>query len=243
MKTKHLKYSLNESYFNKIDDEQKAYFLGLLASDGCITDSNKVLISLVKDDSYLLESLKKVIDYTGPLYELKKRTQNHKDQIRLQLRSFNMYNDLNNLGVVPRKSLILKFPTEEQVPKEFQRHFIRGYFDGDGSTKIAKGCLYFRFVGTYEFLSILQNIIIENCNINKTNFYQAIKSKNTFELTFGGDKQCIQLYDFMYNKSSIQLERKKEKARIQISQRLKLYSSFILEEELQRRFTPKFIQL
>lgn len=25
--------------------------------------------------------------------------------------------------------------TEEQVPKELQRHFIRGYFDGDGHIK------------------------------------------------------------------------------------------------------------
>ena len=43
------------------------------------------------------------------------------------------FSDLNKLGVVERKSLILTFPTEQQVPKHLMPHFIRGYFDGDGS--------------------------------------------------------------------------------------------------------------
>ena len=30
------------------------------------------------------------------------------------------------------KTFTLRFPTENQVPKELLRHFIRGYFDGDG---------------------------------------------------------------------------------------------------------------
>ena len=44
-----------------------------------------------------------------------------------------MYNDLIKQGCVPRKSLILTFPNTNQVPENLINHFIRGYFDGDGS--------------------------------------------------------------------------------------------------------------
>lgn len=44
-----------------------------------------------------------------------------------------MMGDLISNGCVPKKSLILKFPEEDIVSKELQSHFIRGYFDGDGS--------------------------------------------------------------------------------------------------------------
>lgn len=49
------------------------------------------------------------------------------------LRSQKTVDDLKQLGCIERKSLILKFPTEEQVPFDLLHHFIRGYFDGDGS--------------------------------------------------------------------------------------------------------------
>lgn len=31
----------NENYFEKIDSEDKAYFLGLIAADGCIINNEK----------------------------------------------------------------------------------------------------------------------------------------------------------------------------------------------------------
>ena len=33
-------------------------------------------------------------------------------------------------GIIQNKSLIIKFPNN--IPNEFLRHFVRGYFDGDG---------------------------------------------------------------------------------------------------------------
>ena len=44
-----------------------------------------------------------------------------------------MFNDLIKQGCVPNKSLILTFPNKHQVPENLINHFIRGYFDGDGS--------------------------------------------------------------------------------------------------------------
>jgi len=64
------KYTLDKYYFEKINTEQKAYFLGLIASDGCVTDRNKILISLVESDGYLIEAFKKAINYNGPLIQI-----------------------------------------------------------------------------------------------------------------------------------------------------------------------------
>ena len=52
---------------------------------------------------------------------------------QLSLRSKIICEDLKKLGCLQKKSKILVFPTESQVPKNLIHHFIRGYFDGDGS--------------------------------------------------------------------------------------------------------------
>ena len=54
-------------------------------------------------------------------------------QAYANIRDKKMVDDLNKLGCVNNKSLILTFPSEDQVPVKYLSHFIRGYFDGDGS--------------------------------------------------------------------------------------------------------------
>lgn len=51
---------------------------------------------------------------------------------RMHLISKHFKTRLCELGCIPNKSLILKFPDENLVPKNLIKHFIRGYFDGDG---------------------------------------------------------------------------------------------------------------
>ena len=50
------KYPLNEHYFDNIDCEDKAYFLGLLFADGCNHRDNKykITISLQEEDKEIL---------------------------------------------------------------------------------------------------------------------------------------------------------------------------------------------
>lgn len=52
----------------------------------------------------------------------------------VHLTSDNMFVDLCKHGCVPNKSLILTFP--RTIPDNLIHHFIRGYFDGDGSVFI-----------------------------------------------------------------------------------------------------------
>ena len=55
-----MKYQdINYQFFEKIDSEEKAYFLGFIYSDGCV-QSNSVTLKLQKKDIIILEKMKKL---------------------------------------------------------------------------------------------------------------------------------------------------------------------------------------
>lgn len=143
----------NEDYFEEIDTKDKAYFLGFLYADGNIyLKRNRVQITLQNKDAYILLELGKRINYTGKLYI---------DRVKyskLILDSKKMSQDLINKGCIPNKSLILKFPTEGQVPKELQRHFLRGFFDGDGGIQNRGSGYTVYFTSTEQFCISISNI-------------------------------------------------------------------------------------
>jgi hypothetical protein len=58
--------------------------------------------------------------------------ENHWDQVNLTFSSREMCKDVEKLGGIKHKSLILEFPSFDIVPEKYMSHFIRGYFDGDG---------------------------------------------------------------------------------------------------------------
>lgn len=87
-----------------------------------------------------------------------------------------LWSTLNNLGCVPNKSLILTFPSIDIFKnKDLIRHFIRGYFDGDGcfSRTFYKDEVFPKcsFLGTYEFISMVKTILEKN-NIHISNVNQ-----------------------------------------------------------------------
>jgi intein-encoded DNA endonuclease-like protein len=126
------KYKLNEDYFSVIDSEPKAYFLGLIYSDGCVSKTN-LRLSLQENDEEILIKFLNEIKSDAKLYHISKRKTTHKNQKLISISNIKMVNDLYNLGVTQKKSLSVNFPTNEQVPEKYLSHFIRGVFDGDGS--------------------------------------------------------------------------------------------------------------
>lgn len=132
-------YSINHTYFNKIDTPDKAYWLGMLYADGSVIERQHTIklylqgldITHVHKFKIALET-----DYPFEYYVNNNKGSFGTDETSmcgLRVRSKQMFNDLCKLGCTPRKTHTLKFPTEEQVPREFVRDFIRGFTDGDGS--------------------------------------------------------------------------------------------------------------
>lgn len=207
-------YDFNESYFNNIDTADKAYFLGWLASDGNnYPESGHVQLKINEKDIHILHIFLKYISGNNvSKIRIQKRTDGG-NQAVLKLSSVYMSKQLIKLGIVKAKSLILEFPTEEQVPKHLLSHFIRGYFDGDGCIgayfRDSQLNFYFTISGRYEFLLKMQEIICFNCNLNKT---KLIKSRSIFNMTYGGNRQVLRIREWLYKDcGDLFLTRKKEK--------------------------------
>lgn len=210
----HSIYSVNQNYFEKIDTEPKAYFLGLMYADGCIHSTNpRMLISLQEEDKYILELFKEELEFNGYLYF--KPCENTKNQFTLEITSQKLKDNLINLGCIPKKSLILKFPNNFQVPNELLHHFIRGYFDGDGSVGITDRLIngkeykeqFIQFIGSNNFIDGLSKELdfLTKFNTSSTN------NENNKQIAIKSKLDFIRMYEFLYKDATIYLHRKYNK--------------------------------
>lgn len=203
------KYSFNEDYFEKIDSEDKAYFLGLLMADGC-NNREGFTISLQEEDKYILEEFKKRIGYNGPIRLNKPKKSHWKDMYVLAIYSMKLSSDLSVLGVIPNKTHFTEFPN---ISKDLYRHFIRGYFDGDGCINInIKKAGNVSIIGNILLIEkikqILDSVIQNEMNISKN----SIKYTNNIKtISTMGNVNCKLIAYYLYNDATIFLTRKKEK--------------------------------
>jgi hypothetical protein len=143
---------LNINYFENIDTKGKAYFLGLVAADGCVyIKKNKIkgnryslTISLKEEDRYILEIFKDELNYKGELKYLpsKKISVNNSKEYTsspgylLLISNKKIVTDLLNLGINNNKSELGFNFDLLNIKEDLVSHFIRGYFDGDGSINV-----------------------------------------------------------------------------------------------------------
>lgn len=149
------KYKLDARYFDNINTEDKAYFLGLIAADGCVTQDNKFSISLQEQDKYIIELFQTFISSNHPIkyIDYKSKGKNYSNQYCLCFSNKHMCCSLKQYGIIPNKSIYGYFP-QVMIDSPFLRHFIRGYLDGDGC--ISKSEKRIRLIGTYDFCNVLQ---------------------------------------------------------------------------------------
>lgn len=150
------KYS--DDIFEKIDSEWKAYFLGLLLTDGWITGDKTIGFSSTDKDvvEYLSELTGKNIQFVdksgkqiGPLgLEV-----NGKPEYRLVFSSKKMVEDLKRLSVVNNKTHILQGPNLFYDEFQYLPQILRGIIDGDGTLGFPSnkpGSIYFRIISASE---------------------------------------------------------------------------------------------
>ena len=196
----------NEEIFEVIDTEEKAYWLGFLYADGYVESGNRNAIELSLKSSDI-EHLRKFSSFLG--FDDNKHIFQDEVRCRFYFRNKKVKNRLISLGCVPQKSLILKFPSEEQVPRELIRHFIRGYVDGDGSLMLGKNHLgeyvkpRFNILGTENFLEGILDVT----------GWRKLKIQhpsNAYCIEWSGFYVKDYL-DFLYKDSTIYLDRKYNK--------------------------------
>ena len=208
------KYTLNDNYFETIDTEHKAYWLGFLYADGYVGDEtyNNIVIGLCEKDIEQLENFKKDIQYTGNI-RTSKNSGGYNTKYKgvvINFSSKKMASDLRNLGLYPGKSTTMKHMPE--MPNDLYKHFIRGYFDGDGSiSHIIRNDQYkgHRFImtiiGTIDFL----NEVDEKLPV-KTYKKSCNNTENMQYLRCQKKEDMKKLYHYLYDDSTIYLKRKYE---------------------------------
>jgi len=210
-----IKHTVDETYFEKIDTKDKAYILGMFYSDGNVMPSGKCRIGLQEDDKHILEDMAVAMKYSGGLVYKKTKAEHHKNQYILNIDRQKIAKDLIALGCVPNKSLILTFPTTEQVPYELIPDFIRGVMDGDGSIayrrrdKRIAPVINCSITSTKMFCDSLDEYL-KSLGIISTNFYLRNPERTcTGSLFFGKQIEIVKFLKLIYGgKPNLKLNRK-----------------------------------
>ena len=188
--------------FEKNDTEEKAYWLGFLYADGSVgSKEDKIELGLAEKDLKHIEKFRDFMNITNKI-SYREKTKSY----RMSFRSAKCKQDLIDKGCIPKKSLILDFPNENQVPKHLIRHFIRGYFDGDGWFTNTESCFQIGIIGTENFINGFLNSIE---NTNKDNKIFDVHRKNGAKrYVFGAYDDVLNFLNWIYKDSNIYLERK-----------------------------------
>ena len=126
-------HDIDEDFFGQWTPEM-AWVLGLLFTDGNVQRrGTRLSISISSVDLDLLENISRFLKTTRPIRKCIQSYDKTRHIYQLEFYREKMRDDLHNLGLIEKKSLIIGFP---DVPDEYIRHFIRGCWDGDGSVYI-----------------------------------------------------------------------------------------------------------
>lgn len=218
-KSKYGKYYVNIDYFSEINNEWKAYWLGFLYADGCNDVSNNCIrLKLQKKDELQIIKFKNSLQSDANLktinsksHFLNGREVRGGEQVEINICGQKLSEDLSKLGCIKNKTYLLQFPTNKIVPDYLMKHFIRGYFDGDGwiSVNIDGKIIYAGFVGIRGFIEPLKDYLVNKLNIENV-AVKTRKSRETkaVEISWSSILDCEKLFNYLYNDCNIYLERK-----------------------------------
>lgn len=151
-------------YFSHIDNALQAYLLGFLAADGNILSSvPRITIELAMKDNQLLTMIR---DELAPKHNIRERERKSGASRfgvgvsgTLAFTSAVMVKDLARYGIVPAKTLTLRWP--DALPTQLAHAYLLGYFDGDGhiSYTVVKGRRYPIWGVTSGALAFLTDVV------------------------------------------------------------------------------------
>lgn len=203
---------------DNITNEIEAYILGFWYADGTISYGDQAVIKLKNTESDL-ELLSKIKNYFCTDLPIKKEN----NTIILKISSNLLCSNFNKLGCVYEKTnKDLNIP---EMDKSLLRHFIRGYFDGDGTVFYDRIYLKANICSVnIKFLEKLQNIL-NNFNINTRINVEIRKGKelktpckdststnfkDMYRLFISKKEDLVKFKNFLYEDSTIFLSRKKD---------------------------------
>ena len=192
------------------------YILGYMAADGCVMvdkkrKNNPYSLNITSVDHEHLCSIKKAF---GSEHKISLKNNGRGGMAyQLQIRNRILGEDLIRLGIVPRKTFVLK---PIKVSKKYFPDLVRGFFDGDGSVYLYKvnntPQIKVGFVcASLQFIENLNARLCAELNIPEKTVHCEKRGDRMPRHTINFYiNDCEKLSQFMYkNKPELFLERKK----------------------------------
>ena len=196
-------YKINEFIFEKINTEEKAYWLGFLYADGYnLVNKSSVTLCLSNMDYNHL------IKFSNFLETDKKIRRNNETSSKVVIENKKISFDLKKHGVIQAKTHTLSFP---EVPLHLEKHFIRGYFDGDGCITYGKdinNAANVTITSNKNFLIEIDKRIDVHFSYTKRHKF---RNDEILTINCGGICNLLKFYSYIYDDSNIYLERKRNK--------------------------------
>lgn len=207
------KLEVDSDYFENIDTEHKAYWLGFLTADGYISSyKNDIELSLKEEDYNHIVKFKNDIKSNHKIIQ-KTIKQNDKEYkaYRICINDKKMNSDLNYLGLNSKKSYKAYIPFRF-IQNDLISHYIRGLFDGDGCVcKQNKNGLSITICTTVSEMMIDD---IAQCMKNELDIdvrYHQSKDRNPIDVRIYKQKDVDAFYSWIYKNATIYLDRKYDK--------------------------------
>lgn len=208
------KYSINSYFFGEWTAKM-AYVLGFIAADGNVYKIGRIhSLHIACDDLDIIEKIQKVIKHKGIIH--KKGRENGKISNSLRICDPFIFNDLIKLGITERKSLTF---TPPNIPAPYVHHFIRGYFDGDGSVSSRNNKYPNKLVvDIYTASKNMANFLYKTIAFEMGNAYNGrlyiatTHQKTKYYAVRLGHKSAVKLFKYMYKDANgLYLKRKYDK--------------------------------
>jgi hypothetical protein len=214
-------YICDYHYFDEIDTEEKAYWLGFLTADGWVNKSKKTNagvtgIELQYGDIGHLKKFNKSIRGNYPISDrwrvcsisTKDPNKKHHTCV-IRIFSLTMYNTLCKLGFSNNKTYDFHIP---EIRKDLIKHYIRGYFDGDGCFTFTNKTFHINFITASKILNddIARVLEFEGFNFVKNNYVNEFDT-TMYKLDIYRINDRINFLDWIYQDCNIYLDRKYKK--------------------------------
>lgn len=204
------KYLIDENYFDNIEANQ-AYILGFFAADGWNKKRDNMLeLTLQQSDSEILERIKEKM---GMSREIRKFISSDGcEKAALTFSSKKIKTIFENYGIVPNKTFKIKHLPN--LPVEYLRDYIRGYYDGDGSVYFSRGHLIWTICSVNKsFLEDIMLLLNQQLGIPiKTIYEDKRKNHIVYSFQYWNKEELQKIYNYLYpNNTELFLKRKKDK--------------------------------
>ena len=190
--------SLDTKYWSSIDTYDKAYFLGLMITDGNVC-GNAINLSLKKNDCRIIKVFAQKTHNSNKLHEDKRG----KGMIGSGAKCKEWANDLLKHNVYPNKTYTTSFPNT--VDDSLMPHFIRGLIDGDGW--ISSKSHSIGFCGSEKIVTQLRDILVKKLNVFNVKVLHT--EPHLWMVNWSSNKDIKAIGEFIYkDKKDCYLERK-----------------------------------